>query len=142
MRTSDINAFKGEIKNAVHGWLSSKIDEILPNKTQIRAVAKNGLNNGLNRIDDKINEYVETLFLLFGNEHGIIDSDTLVDGIASVLDEMTPAEHSIGPFKAVIGNGEIQVHFPHNAFIGMIAGDLGGFKFTSNDIKEMKNYFN
>ena len=41
-----------------------------------------------------------------------------------------------------IGKGEIAVRFPHNAFIEMIAGDLGGVRFTSSDIKEMKNYFN
>lgn len=142
MKTSDINAFKGEVKNAVHDWLGHKVDEIFPTKPQIRVVAKNALNNGLNRIDDKINGYVDTLFLLFGDESGAIDSATLVDGVAGLLAEMNPAEYQIGIFTAVIGNGEIAVHFPHNAFVEMIAGGLGGFKFTSSDIKDLKNYFN
>lgn len=142
MRTNDINAFKGEVKNAVHDWLGHKVDQMFPNKPQIRVVAKNAINNGMNRIDDKINGYVDTLFLLFGDESGTIDSTTLVDGVAGLLDEMDSSEFPIGPFKAVVGKGEVAVHFPHNAFIGMFAGDLGGFKFTSSDIKEMKNYFN
>jgi hypothetical protein len=142
MRTTDVNAFKGEVKNAIHKWLGHKVDEMFPNKPQIRVVAKNAINNGMNRIDDKINGYVDSLFLLFGDESGTIDSTTLVDGVAGLLDEMDSSEFPIGPFKAVVGKGEIAVHFPHNAFIGMFTGDLGGFKFTSSDIKEMKNYFN
>ena len=142
MKTTDVNAFKGEVKNAVHSWLGHKVDEMFPNKPQIRVVAKNAINNGMNRIDDKINGYVETLFLLFGDESGTIDSTTLVDGVAGLLDEMDSSEFPIGAFKAVVGKGEVAVHFPHNAFIGMFAGDLGGIKFTSSDIKEMKNYFN
>lgn len=142
MRTSDINAFKGEVKNAVHDWLGHKVDQMFPNKPQIRVVAKNAINNGMNRIDDKINGYVDTFFLLFGDESGTIDTTTLVDGLAGLLSEMDSSEFAIGQFKAVVGNGEVQIHFPHNAFIGMIAGDLGGIKFTSSDIKEMKNYFN
>lgn len=141
MRTNDINAFKGEVKNAVHEWLGHKVDQMFPNKPQIRVVAKNAINNGMNRIDDKINGYVDTFFLLFGDESGTIDSTTLVDGAAGLLDEMDSSEFAIGPFKAVVGKGEVAVHFPHNAFIGMFAGELGGIKFTSRDIKEMKNYF-
>lgn len=142
MRTSDINAFKGDVKNAIHGWLSHKVDEMFPGKAQIRVIAKNALNNGLNRIDDKINGYVDTLFLLFGDETGAIDSNTIIDGVTGLLSEMESKEYPLGPFKAVIGNGEIAVHFPHNAFVDMIAGDLGGIKFTSSDIKDLKNYFN
>lgn len=142
MRTSDINAFKGELKNAVHGWLGHKVDQIFPNKPQIRVVAKNAINNGMNRIDDKINGCVDTLFVLFGDETGTIDTSTVVDGIIGILNEMEPSEYMVGPFSAVVGKGEIAVHFPHNAFVDMITGDLGGIKFTSGDIKEMKNYFN
>lgn len=142
MKTTDINAFKGEMKNAVHDWLGHKVDQMFPNKPQIRFVAKNAINNGMNRIDDKINGYVDMFFLLFGDESGTIDSTILVDGVAALLDEMDSSEFPMGPFTAVVGKGEIAVHFPHNAFVGMIAGDLGGIKFTSSDIKEMKNYFN
>lgn len=142
MKTSDLNAFKGEAKSAIRGWLSHKVDEIFPNKPQMRVLAKNAINNGMNRVDDKLNGYIDTLFLLFGDESGTIDSTTLVDGVASLLDEMNPSEHEFGPFKAIVGNGELAVRFPHNAFVEMIAGDLGGVRFTSSDIKEMKNYFN
>lgn len=142
MRTTDVNAFKGETKTAIQGWLSHKVDDIFPNKPQTRVVAKNAINNGLNRMDEKLNGYIGTLFLLFADESGTIDTTTLVDGVASLLDEMNPSEYELGPFKAVVGNGEVAVRFPHNAFIEMIAGDLGGVRFTSSDIKELKNYFN
>jgi hypothetical protein len=142
MRTNDVNAFKGEIKAAVQSWLSRKVDEIFPNRPQMRVVAKNAINNGLNRMDERLNGYIDTLFILFADEKGTIDSATLVDGVASLLDEMNSSEFDVGPFKASVGKGEIAVRFPHNAFIEMIAGDLDGVRFTSSDIKEMKNYFN
>jgi hypothetical protein len=142
MRTNDVNAFKGETKAAVQSWLSRKVDEIFPNRPQMRVVAKNAINNGLNRMDERLNGYIDTLFILFADEKGTIDSATLVDGVASLLDEMNSSEFDVGPFKASVGKGEIAVRFPHNAFIEMIAGDLDGVRFTSSDIKEMKNYFN
>lgn len=142
MRTNDVNAFKGETKAAVQSWLSRKVDEIFPNRPQMRVVAKNAINNGLNRMDERLNGYIDTLFILFADEKGTIDSATLVDGVASLLDEMSSSEFDVGPFKASVGKGEIAVRFPHNAFIEMIAGDLDGVRFTSSDIKEMKNYFN
>lgn len=142
MRTNDVNAFKGETKAAIQSWLSRKVDEIFPNRPQTRVVAKNAINNGLNRMDERLNGYIDTLFILFADEKGTIDSATLVDGVASLLDEMNSSEFEVGPFKASVGKGEIAVRFPHNAFIEMIAGDLDGVRFTSSDIKEMKNYFN
>lgn len=142
MRTNDVNAFKGETKAAIQSWLSRKVDEIFPNRPQMRVVAKNAINNGLNRMDERLNGYIDTLFILFADEKGTIDSATLVDGVASLLDEMDSSEFEVGPFKASVGKGEIAVRFPHNAFIEMIAGDLDGVRFTSSDIKEMKNYFN
>lgn len=142
MRTSDVNAFKGQAKTAIQTWLGSKVDEIFPNKAQTRVIAKNAINNGLNRMDEKLNDYIDTLFILFADESGTIDTTTLVDGVATLLEEMNPSDFAFGPFNATVGNGEIAVKFPHNAFIGMFAGDLGGVKFTSSDIKEMKNYFN
>lgn len=142
MRTSDINAFTGELKNAVHDWLIHKVDEMFPNKPKVRVVAKNAINNGMNRIDDKINGYVDSLFLFFGDESGTIDSDTLVDGVVSLLEEIKPTDFDLWALRTTVGNGEIVLRFPHNAFVGMITDGLEGYRFTSSDIKEMKNYFN
>lgn len=141
MRTTDVSAFKGQAKTSIQNWLGRKVDEMFPNKAQTRAIAKNAINNVLNRMDDKLNGYIDTLFILFADESGTIDSDTLINGVASLLDEMNPSDFEIGPFKATVGNGEIAVRFPHNAFVEMIAGEIGGVKFTSSDIKEMKNLF-
>lgn len=142
MRTNDVNAFKGEAKAAIQNWLSRKVDDIFPNRPHTRVIAKNGINNGLTRMDERLNGYIDTLFILFADESGTIDTATLVDGMASLLDEMNPSEFEVGPFKANIGKGAIAVIFPRNAFIEMIAGDLDGVRFTSSDIKELKNYFN
>lgn len=142
MRTTDVNAFKGQMKTAIQNWLGRKVDEIFPNKAQTRVIAKNAINNGLNRMDERLNGYIDTLFILFADESGTIDSDTLVNGIASLLDEMKADDYAFGPFNVTVGAGEIAVHFPHNAFVEMIAGDLGGVRITSSDIKEMKNLFN
>ena len=142
MRTTDVNAFTGELKNAVNDWLSHKVDEMFPNKSKVRAVAKNAINNGMSRIDDKINGYVDTLFLLFGDESGTIDSDTLVDGVVSLLEEMKPTDFDLWALRATVGNGEIALRFPHSAFVGMITDGLEGYRFTSSDIKDLKNYFN
>ena len=62
MRTNDINAFKGETKAAIQGWLARKVDEIFPNRPQTRVVAKNAINNGLNRMDERLNGYIIGLF--------------------------------------------------------------------------------
>ena len=142
MKTTDVNAFTGELKNAVHDWLSHKVDEMFPNKPKVRAVAKNAINNGMNRIDDKINGYVDSLFLFFGDESGTIDSDTLVDGVVSLLEEMKPTDFDLWALRATVGNGEIALRFPNNAFVGMITDGLEGYRFTSSDIKDLKNYFN
>ena len=61
MRVDDINKFKGQLKSVLQQWGNSKIDEIFPNKPQIKAFAKNGLNNIMARMDTKLNKYVDVL---------------------------------------------------------------------------------
>ena len=45
MRTSDINAFKGKIKEAILAWAGDQIDQLLPNKVAARAMLKNAAAN-------------------------------------------------------------------------------------------------
>lgn len=140
MKTNDINLMKGKVKDAVLEWVDAQIDYLLPNKATGRALLKNAANNIMVRFDGKINEGMDAAFLLFADKDGKIDSDSVVDSLCSMLDEMTPSDYSFYGFEAKIGKGEICVDFPHSFLSELIAGDIGGVKITSADIKQVKDY--
>lgn len=142
MKTADINAFKGQIKDNILKWAEQQIDQMLPNKVAARALLKNMAGNVLARFDHKIDQGVDALFLMFGDTKGNIDSDTVVDFVCDMLKEMPPTDYAIGSVGATVGKGEIRVQFPRNVFSDLIVGDLGGVKFTTADIQQIKNLFN
>ena len=141
MKTNDINKLKGEMKDAALSWVDSQIDLLLPNKATGRALLKNAAKNILGRYDARINDGIDTAFLLFADSKGNIDSDTVVDSLCSMLEEMNVSDYALGPFGARIGKGEICVDFPRSFFSELIAGDIGGVKITTDDIKQIKNFF-
>lgn len=140
MKTNDINLMKGKVKDAVLTWVDAQIDCLLPNKAAGRSLLKNAANNILTRYDEKINKGMDAAFLLFADKDGKMDSDTIVDSLCSMLDEMTPSEYAFFGFEAKIGSGEICVDFPRSFLSELIAGDIGGVKITSADIKQIKDY--
>lgn len=140
MKTNDINLMKGKVKDAVLGWVDAQIDCLLPNRATGRALLKNAANNLMVRFDGKINEGMDAAFLLFADKDGKIDSDSVVDSLCSMLDEMNPSDYSFYGFEAKIGKGEICVDFPHSFLSELIAGDIGGVKITTADIKQVKDY--
>ena len=140
MKTNDINLMKGKVKDAVLTWVDAQIDYLLPNKAAGRSLLKNAANNILTRYDEKINKGMDAAFLLFADKDGKMDSDTIVDSLCSMLDEMTPSEYAFYGFEAKIGSGEICVDFPRSFLSELIAGDIGGVKITSADIKQIKDY--
>lgn len=142
MVTKDISLFKGNIKDAIASWIGEKIDGLLPNKVASRAILKNAVGNCLNRYSEKIDEGVDALFLLLGDKEGNINTDSMIDTLCGMLDEMNPKSFSLGLFEAVIGKGTIDIRFPNNIFCELIAGDLGGVKITASDLKQIKNYLN
>lgn len=142
MKTADINAFKGQIKDNILKWAEQQIDQMLPNKVAARAMLKNMAGNVLARFGHKIDQGVDALFLMFGDTKGNIDSDTVVDFVCDMLKEMPPTDYAIGSVGATVGKGEIRVQFPRNVFSDLIVGDLGGVKFTTADIQQIKNLFN
>ena len=142
MKTADINAFKGQIKDNILKWAEQQIDQMLPNKVAARAMLKNMAGNVLARFDHKIDQGVDALFLMFGDTKGNIDSDTVVDFVCDMLKEMPTTDYAIGSVGATVGKGEIRVQFPRNVFSDLIVGDLGGVKFTTADIQQIKNLFN
>lgn len=140
MKTNDINLMKGKVKDAVLTWVDAQIDCLLPNKAAGRSLLKNAANNILTRYDEKINKGMDAAFILFADKDGKMDSDTIVDSLCSMLDEMTPSEYAFFGFEAKIGSGEICVDFPRSFLSELIAGDIGGVKITSADIKQIKDY--
>lgn len=142
MVTKDINAFKGRIKDAIVSWVGERIDGLLPNRVASRAILKNAVGNYLNRYSQKVDEGVDAIFLLLGDKEGNINTDTMIETICGMLDEMTPKSYGLGPFEAVVGRGTIDIRFPNSIFSELIAGDLGGVKITSSDLRQIKNYLN
>lgn len=141
MRVTDINAFKGQLKDAILDWTGSLVDQMLPNKVAARTMFKNAIGNVLARADGKVNQLVDTAFLMFGDVDGAIDTHSTIDLLCDMLKEMKPTSYSLGMLDVTVGGGEIKVEFPHNIFSDLIVGDLGGARITTSDIKELKNYF-
>ena len=98
MVTKDISLFKGNIKDAIVSWAGEKIDGLLPNKVASRAILKNAIGNCLNRYSEKIDEGVDALFLLLGDKEGNINSDSMIETLCGMLDEMNPKSYGLGPF--------------------------------------------
>ena len=140
MRIEDVNRFKGELKTAFQSWGEAKIDELFPNSAMGRTFAKNGLNNAMNRYDVKLNEGIENLFM-FVSKDGVLDTDTMIDGMAQMFKEMKPSEYDMGGFHLSVGNGELAVDLPRNILLDMLVG-TSRLRFTSEDIIEFKNLLN
>ena len=140
MRVSDVNAFKGHFKDAALKWAGSLVDQMLPNKVAARTLVKNAIGNVLARLDGKVNQMVDTAFVMFGDANGVVDTDATIDLLCDMLKEMPQKEYTFGLVGLKAGRGEIYVEFPHNIFSDLLVGDLGGVKFTTEDIKQLKNY--
>lgn len=140
MKIDDINRFKGDIKSAFQSWGEAKINELFPNSAMGRTFAKNGLNNILNKFDSKLNDGIESLFMFVAKD-GVVDTDTMVDGMAQLFKEIKPSEYNISGFHITVGNGELAVELPKNILFDMLVG-VGKIRFTSDDIVEFKNLLN
>ena len=140
MIIEDVNRFKGELKTAFQAWGEAKIEELFPNSAMARTFAKNGLNNAMNRYDLKLNQGIENLFM-FVSQDGVVDTDTMIDGVAQMFKEMKPSEYDMGGFHLSVGNGELAVDMPKNIFLDMLVG-TSRLRFTSEDILEFKNLLN
>lgn len=140
MRIEDVNKFKGEIKSAFQTWGESKIDELFPNSAMGRTFAKNGLNNAMNKFDASLNNGIESLFM-FVSKDGVVDTDTMIDGLSQLLKEMKSSDYQLGGFRLSIGGGEIGIEMPKNILLDMLVG-VGKLRFTTEDINEFKNILN
>lgn len=140
MKTADISRFKGQFKDAALAWSSMIVDQLLPNSITARAVIKNAAGNLLAFYSQKVDYAIDAAFLMFGDSAGNIDTDTMVDRVCEMLQEMPPTDYAFGPFGARVGKGEIAVEFPHGLLTDMMTGGLGGVKLTTGDLKRIKDY--
>lgn len=140
MKIEDVNQFKGELKSAFQQWGESKIDELFAERAAARTFMKNGLNNMMHRFDNRVNSYIDTFFLFVADENGTVDSDTMIDTLAVLFKEMKERKYPMGMVDVTVGNGQLSIDLPHNIFLEMLVGDLGKVKFTTEDIKDFKNY--
>lgn len=137
MKIEDVSQFKGEMKSAFQTWGESKIDELFPNSAMGRTFAKNGLNNAMNKFDASLNNGIENLFM-FVSKNGVVDTDTMIDGLSQLLKEMKTSDYQLGGFRLSIGGGEISVEMPKNILLDMLVG-VSKLRFTTEDINEFKN---
>lgn len=136
MKIEDVNKFKGVMKSALQDWGEAKIDEMLPGKSTLKALMKNGLNNILARHDEILNKWIDSIFILAADEKGVIDSDSMVDILAGMFNEMPKKEYNYGSFGISAGGGEMVISFPHNFLVDMLVGD--SVKLTTEDILDLK----
>lgn len=140
MKTTDISRLKGQLKDAALAWAGKLIDQMLPDRITARALLKNAAGNLIARYSQKIDGAVDAAFLMFGDSTGTIDTDTMVDRLCEMLQEMPPTDYAFGPFGAKVGKGELVVEFPQGFVADLLAGSLGGVRLTTEDIKGFKNF--
>lgn len=142
MKKEDLSQFKGEIKSAIQSWGDNKIDSLFPGKAHTRTLFKNGLSNFLSKKDALINKWLDAGFLFVAGEDGTIDSDIMIDTLASVFEEMDVQKYDLGMVNVTVGKGQAIIDLPHNFLLDMFVGGLGSVKFTSEDIGELKSFLN
>lgn len=139
MKIDDVNQFKGELKTAMQSWAESKVDELFASRPQARVFMKNAISNVMNRFDDKLNKYIDMMFLFVADKNGVVDSDVMVDTVANLFKEMDERHYAMGMVDVTVGKGQLLIELSHNLFLEMLVGDLGRVKFTTEDIREFKN---
>ena len=142
MKTDDLFSLKGKVKDAIVQWGDMMVDRMFPKMPQLRAALKRGVNNLVSRYDDKANIWLDGIFLMAGDEAGNVDTDTLVDMAADILDELPVSSLNLYVCRADVGKGEIVLRFPDGFLASALTGELGGVRITREDINEMKNLLN
>ena len=141
MKYTDIAKFKGECKSAIQQWGEEKIDALFPGKPQMRVMAKRGFDNLLTRCDHKMNTAIDTALLFVGDKNGTVDSDTAIDMLVGLFQEMDVQKYNAWGIDMCIGKGAITIDLPHHPMLDLFVGNLGQIKFTSDDLLELKELF-
>lgn len=142
MKTNDVSKFKNAMIVAIEKWSDMMIDKMVPGKAEIRTMMKNYVGNLLFQHGDKIEESIDQAFLFVGDKDGNIDSDSVVDMVCGLLNEMQESEFNFGRMSARVGKGQVEMVFPDGIISRILFGDLKGVRITNEDIKQIKNYLN
>lgn len=142
MKTKDISQFKGMAMNAVEKWADGMIDKMFPGRPETRTMMKNYASNWLSQREQDIDQGIEQAFLFLGDKEGNIDSDSVVDMVCGLFDEMQDMDFNFGKFAAKVGKGQIRLEFPDGIISRLMFGDLKGVRITNDDIREIKRFFN
>ena len=144
MKYDEFFRFKGQLKTAIQTWTEDKIDTLLEGKEMARTLLKRGLNNWLTRQEASIDKGLDTALLFIADEHGHVDSDTMVDMAVELFREMDEREYRLigGMATASVGHGAITITLPDNPYMDMIFGKWGTIRITSDDLLEFKDLLN
>lgn len=137
----EMDKMAADLTQSVRTWAESKIDELCVTRPRLKAASvylKRGLNNWLDREENKVGEMVDTLALFAADKDGNIDADTLIEDAVNIFREMDMNYTETGAFAVEYGKGAVTIHIPHNLFLDMIFGDLGQVKITADDLLELK----
>lgn len=129
---TDVTKFKSDLTSALQSWGEAKIDELFASKPVIKHYAKKGLSNYLAK--GKFENMIDNALLFIADSEGRIDSATLFDDALNIFNDMEPV--SLG--SVTIGKGEIALTVPDNPLWGIVFGNLGKVRLTSEDIVELK----
>lgn len=141
MKATDINELKGNVKSAIQAWSESKIDNLFPSKPKTRVLLKNGLENLMLKYDSDLNKMIDGGIVLVG-KNDAVDTDSAVELLVGVFEEMDIKEYSLGIIPISVGKGEIVAELPHNPLLDIVVGNLGKVKITSADLLELKELLN
>lgn len=131
----------GNVKSAIKKWLYTKIDALAEERPRIKATSvylKRGIENWMTREEKRINSAVDGISLFVADKDGNIDTDTLIDDIVSMFNEMEVSSAQVGMFDIEYGKGSVTINIPNNIMLNILFGDLGQVKITTEDLLEIK----
>lgn len=142
MKTNDVLKFKEMAMIAIGKWADGMIDQMFPGKVETRTMMKNYASNWLSQKEQDIEDGINHVFLFLGDKDGNIDSDSVVDMVCGLFNEMQEMNYDLGRFQAKVGKGQVKIEFPDGFISRMMFGDLKGVRITNDDIREIKKFFN
>ena len=142
MKTSDISKLKNASISAIEKWADEMVDKMFPGKVETRTMMKNYVSNLLHQKSQMIEEGIDQAFLFLGDKEGNIDSDSMIDMVCGLLNEMQESEFDFGKLQAKVVKGQVEMVFPDGIISRLVFGDLKGVRITNEDIKEIKKFLN
>lgn len=119
------------INNAIDQWLSTIIDELMPD-TSLRYRAKRGISK---IIHDKLN--IEMIVPFLEDEDGNLDIDNLSTELMEMLATLPPQNITIGPVEVEFSGKDVRISWPKNIITTMLMGEIGSIRLNAEDISEL-----